>query len=228
MSTFPLIRKDSPFYQALPRLKPASVKVYVVLAQHANRKTGECFPKVASIAEAAGLSDRAVKTAIADLTDEGLVTTKRRKRFNVYTLVRSEADFTSQPSQEVKHASHHKQSRSEADGARSEARFPGKVKHASHHIENPPSNPPAGTLHVASLRDAEADREKIIRAFLKWNRWDDEARDVGEDFADKALATGASVQAIKAVGKELADRVGVVHLRPAIARIEAAAAGGAA
>ncbi|NLE38404.1 MAG: helix-turn-helix domain-containing protein, partial [Pirellulaceae bacterium] len=63
-----------------------AVSVYLVLARHADID-GQCFPSHATIATAAGISERSVRDHLAILNCAGLVTWKRRRReSDLYTL----------------------------------------------------------------------------------------------------------------------------------------------
>src|SRR5579871_2525046 len=59
---------------------PMARDVLVVLASHANKKTGQCWPSVATIASTLGVSQKAVKSALSDLKVLGLVRSTTRNR----------------------------------------------------------------------------------------------------------------------------------------------------
>jgi biotin operon repressor len=65
--------------------------VLVVIASYAEKKTGQAWPAVETIAETLGVSRRAIQRAIAELGDVGILRITRRNRrkreTNVYRLV---------------------------------------------------------------------------------------------------------------------------------------------
>lgn len=100
--------------QALNRLdglSPAARRVGHELLQRVDRNTGLCWPSQERIAAALGLSDRSVRTAIAQLKALGFLTWKASRRAtNVYCLAvkalaaaaeRLKASLRSQPRQDT-------------------------------------------------------------------------------------------------------------------------------
>lgn len=75
-----------------PDLTTAEICVAVVLASHVNDRTQACFPKVATIAREASLSDRKVRQALKRLAELGLVAKLSRavgrlRNRNAYKLI---------------------------------------------------------------------------------------------------------------------------------------------
>ena len=61
--------------------------VLLLLAHHANKETGECFPSFATLASETYFSVRAVSRAIGRITELGILTIDRdRRNSNTYTL----------------------------------------------------------------------------------------------------------------------------------------------
>lgn len=58
-------------------LPPTDKLTLVCLAYHHNDKTGECFPSMATIGEACGVSPRRIQQSVAGLVDWGLIKKKR-------------------------------------------------------------------------------------------------------------------------------------------------------
>jgi predicted transcriptional regulator len=77
---------------AAKKLKESDIKTYIALGSFRNNKTNTAFPKVESIAERAGMSDKAVKPALKRLIEFGLIVKgkkpKGQNKFNgnIYTF----------------------------------------------------------------------------------------------------------------------------------------------
>ena len=83
------VPQELAYYAAL---SGSAAKVYLVLATHADRITGQCWVSKATMQRATGLSRATVTRAITELVDSGWV--KREPRFreghqttNLYTLL---------------------------------------------------------------------------------------------------------------------------------------------
>ena len=78
-------------------LAPATVRVYAVLAMHANNTTQSAFLHQAAIAKEAHCSPRSVVIAVDELRMWSLIGVARGRHGNTYTLLqpRCEADCTS-------------------------------------------------------------------------------------------------------------------------------------
>ena len=77
----------------LTEVKPTSVVVYAVLAEHAAADAGECWPSVARIARRGNVSERTVQTAIQELEATGWITVTARaedgtQQSNLYRIRR--------------------------------------------------------------------------------------------------------------------------------------------
>jgi DNA-binding MarR family transcriptional regulator len=68
-------------------LKPAVVRVYMVLCTFAQRETGDCYPSQSTVATITGLSRETVSRGIADLCKAGLLDKRAEKRPGKYDLV---------------------------------------------------------------------------------------------------------------------------------------------
>jgi DNA-binding transcriptional MocR family regulator len=68
------------------KLGPFAVTVYLVIKAYTNYQSGMSFPSVETIAEKSGISERKVKSAIADLVEAGYLRKERKGRRNLYTL----------------------------------------------------------------------------------------------------------------------------------------------
>lgn len=69
---------------------PAAIVVLSRLLHHHNLKTGRCYPSIATLADAIGLSERQIRKYIRDLERVGYVQTLPHKgpnRCNLYNLV---------------------------------------------------------------------------------------------------------------------------------------------
>jgi DNA-binding MarR family transcriptional regulator len=58
---------------------PLALGVYTVLARHANRKTGECWPSIGRLASLLGVARNTIKAALRTLEAAGLILIKRRR-----------------------------------------------------------------------------------------------------------------------------------------------------
>lgn len=77
-------RRASP-YTKVPavlhqRLKGKHFVIFYLLLYHRNRSTGECFPKVATLAEESGLTAETVGLALSDLERDGWIRREHRYR----------------------------------------------------------------------------------------------------------------------------------------------------
>lgn len=75
-----------------PAISPTAKAVYLVLAVHADRRTGYCFPSITTISEGVGRARSTCNEAITELVEAGVV--RREARFhdgrqttNGYTLL---------------------------------------------------------------------------------------------------------------------------------------------
>jgi hypothetical protein len=81
------------------------VAIYTVLARHANRKTGECWPAIARIQRTLNLGRSTVKRYLQKLEAAGLITVEERwseegdRTSNRYTLLSPEPDAIAHPSE---------------------------------------------------------------------------------------------------------------------------------
>ena len=76
--------------EKLPTIGDTAVRIYLVLASHANRQTGVAFPGVETIAQEAGIGDRATQYGLKALERAGLVAVERsvgREHHNTYRLL---------------------------------------------------------------------------------------------------------------------------------------------
>ena len=58
---------------------PLALGVYTVLARHAHRKTGECWPSIGRLASLLGVARNTIKAALRTLEAAGLILLKRRR-----------------------------------------------------------------------------------------------------------------------------------------------------
>ena len=58
---------------------PLALGVYTVLARHAHRKTGECWPSIGRLASLLGVVRNTIKAALRTLEAAGLILLKRRR-----------------------------------------------------------------------------------------------------------------------------------------------------
>lgn len=155
MNHVPLVRPDTPFYDALPDLPAAGVKVYIVLSKHANRKTCKCWPKEATIAAEAGYSERSVEAAVRDLKERGLIASQKRRKHNVYTLLGGAEDCASDTDQDPQDSAplNGQEAKDSAPKRRSPLRQEAQSSAGSIRTpKEPPKEPPI----LASLRAAGA------------------------------------------------------------------------
>jgi hypothetical protein len=74
-------------------LGPHAVTVYLVLCRHANRRTKQCWPSIAHMADLTGLARSTVKKALTRLYEAGLIDREERwdaagdHATNLYTLL---------------------------------------------------------------------------------------------------------------------------------------------
>lgn len=80
ISRVPLIRKTSPLYMRLSELKGRELQVLIVLIAHADNETGECWPSIDTIEQAAGLNRKTVMAATKGLADKQFIEKRRGKR----------------------------------------------------------------------------------------------------------------------------------------------------
>lgn len=74
-----------------PRMTPATLRVFLVLAMRADHETGECWPTHQTIAADSDCSPDTVQRALTVLREEGAVTWRRGRVGNVYTVVVGQA-----------------------------------------------------------------------------------------------------------------------------------------
>lgn len=61
-----------------PRLSDRAIRLYAVLADHADRTTGECWPTIGTLSAEAGCSESSTKRAIKELVAEGALSVTHR------------------------------------------------------------------------------------------------------------------------------------------------------
>src|SRR5947209_3001056 len=69
------------------KIGPYGLSLYLALASYADYNTGECYPKLASLAKLAGMSERQARRHLRVLQSFNLVNVKPRQQdTNVFTL----------------------------------------------------------------------------------------------------------------------------------------------
>lgn len=156
--------------------------VLVVIASYADSKTGEAYPAITTIAKELGISERAVKGAVAELKGAGILKTmarnKRLRESNLYELsifgtpfqVKGVLPLDNTRSSEVK------ASPGNADQVKLEGRLgeAGDVKQGQRLSANSASNRPENLIEPiarehapAGDREKEADRNRYERDLLR-------------------------------------------------------------